>query len=103
MNLDLSALLASFGPWGILAGIAIPIILNRLGVKIPLMKPTPGPTPGQAPVDPVPVPVPTPTTPDRPILNGLLALLALLKGIKAADLPPEEKALAGALLEELKK
>lgn len=82
-------------PWSLILGIVIPIVLGYLGVKLPNLK-----TP--KPVDPLaPVPTPVPSIPDRPLLNALLALLALVKTKSFADLEPDEKAIAEAVFAEL--
>jgi hypothetical protein len=93
-------------PWSLLAAIALPIVLHRLGVKIPFMNPSPAPAPTPATPNPSPAnpsgPILIPTVTDRPILNGLLSLLATLRNLKAEDLDPTEKIVAVKLLEELK-
>lgn len=76
--MDLSQLLALLmsgnNPWLLVAGALVPVILARLGIKLPLM---PAPAPG-----PAPSPVPSPT--GRPLLDALLKLL-LNGGAKAAS------------------
>lgn len=92
---DLSNLLPF--PWSLIAGIVIPIVLGYLGVKLPNLKPKPN-DPAPKPSDP---PAPAPSIPDRPILNALLALLALVKTKSFADLETDEKALVAAMFNEL--
>lgn len=74
----LSALLAGLGPWGLLIGAAIPLVVNLLRNRL---NPAPAPAPGPAPVPgpaPTPVPAPAPAPSGRPILDALAKLLPLL-------------------------
>lgn len=89
---SLQAFLATLGPWGVVLGFFLPIvlpkILDRLGVKNPFPVAPATPKPSDPAIPPVSIP-------NRPILSGLLALLALLQQKGAME--HDEKAIAGTL------
>lgn len=59
---QLIPLLAGFGPWGILAGAGLTLLVQWVKRR---QNPTPTPAPGPAPVNPT----------DTPVLDALLAIL----------------------------
>lgn len=74
---QLVQLLSGLGPWGVVVGAVVVLVLQRLNLKLPSLPSLPS-NPAPAPA---PTPVPAPATPDRPILNALLK--ALLAGLAA--------------------
>lgn len=84
--MDLSAILpflSSLGPWGVVIGGVLVLLVQRLNIKLPTI-PLPSPPSNPAPTDPAPAPVPvSPSLPDllgigdRPVLKLLFSLLAL--------------------------
>lgn len=100
--MDLSALTAvlnGLGPYGILIGIGLMLLKDKLGLKLPSL-PTPTPKP-----DPVPGPKPEPL-PDNPLLpnNPVLdALLRLLLSLRAKGLAEQEKIVSTLVDAELTK
>lgn len=91
------------GPWGVVLGAALVVLMQRLGVKLPAPLSPPAPVPPKpepAPVDPKPVPVdpPAPVVPNRPVLDGLLkVLLAILESQAKKEGRPVEAVVADAL------
>lgn len=90
------------GPWGVVLGAALMVLLQRLGVKLPAPLGPPAPVdPKPAPPKPEPTPVdpkPAPVVPDRPILDGLLkVILAILESQAKREGRPVESVVADAL------
>jgi hypothetical protein len=80
----LNAQLATLGPWGIVAGIALTIgvqfLRKRLNVTLPTLPANPSTPANPAPVNPAPVPVPVPVPvpapqSDTPILDAVVSII----------------------------
>lgn len=76
----LNAQLATLGPWGIVAGIALTIgvqfLRKRLNVTLPTLPANPSTPVIPAPVNPAPVPVPVPAPQsDTPILDAVVSII----------------------------
>ena len=89
--------LSGLGPWGVVVGGVLVILLQRMNLKLPSL---PNPL---APKTPEPTPTPAPVTPtdpleSRPWLKLLLSLIALKS---AGELAPEDKVVVGLLEKEI--
>lgn len=71
---SLSAFLATLGPWGVLAGAGLTIVVQLVRKRLANKAPAPAPKPAD-PVGPTPAPVPLPSLPNRPVLDAALRLL----------------------------
>jgi hypothetical protein len=90
---QIQALLAGFGPWGVLAAAGIAVYLRLRSPRPTPPAPGPGPTPG-----PMPIPGPLPST-GRPFLDFLLRILAPRAAAKYPGKTPEE-AIEAMMIEE---